>query len=357
VAIYHLTTKPLPRKSGRCAPAAAAYRCAAKVRDEITGQLFDYTRKRGVEHTEIVLSTKAAKQDIQWARDRQALWNAAERAEKRKDARTAREYEVALPHELKKAERIELARTFAAELANRYNVAVDFAVHKPHRDGNQKNFHAHLLATTREITPTGLGEKTSIELSNTKRVKLALDPTADEIKEVRARWADLTNKFLAARGHVARIDHRSLAEQGIDRTPTVHLGPTVSGMERKGIRTEVGERIREQRALDAEARLERAVEIGRLERESKQIQESILVLSTDIAGAKAVRAAEPTPEQTIARRQQTAAERWAAKYDTPIIGGDKPDAPGAAKGKDLAQDNTDDRSKGVEKTPDDDFDH
>jgi ATP-dependent exoDNAse (exonuclease V) alpha subunit len=324
VAIYHLTTKPLPRKSGRCAPAAAAYRCAAKVRDEITGELFDYTRKRGVEHTEIVLSTKAARQDIQWARDRQALWNAAERAEKRKDARTAREYEVALPHELKKAERIELARRFAAELADRYNVAVDFAVHKPHRDGNQKNFHAHLLATTREITPTGLGEKTSIELSNTKRIRLGLDPTADEIKEVRARWAELTNEFLAARGHDARIDHRSLADQGIDRTPTVHLGPTVSGMERKGIRTEVGDRIREQRALDAQARLERAAEIGRLDRESKQIQESILVLSTDISAAKAARDVTPEREKSISERQQTAAERWAAKYDTPTIGGGQP---------------------------------
>lgn len=70
-----------------------------------------------------------------WARDRQALWNAAEFAEKRRDSRVAREYEVAVPHEFTKAQRVELVREFSQDLANRYNVAVDFAIHKPHRAG------------------------------------------------------------------------------------------------------------------------------------------------------------------------------------------------------------------------------
>ena len=108
MAIYHLSVKPVSRGAGRSATAAAAYRAAERVEDHTTGQVFDYTRKCGFEHAEIVLPLDVAKRDINWARDRQQLWNAAELAEKRKDARIAREYEVALPEELTKAQRLEL---------------------------------------------------------------------------------------------------------------------------------------------------------------------------------------------------------------------------------------------------------
>ena len=89
---------------------------------------------------------------------REALWNAAERAENRSNSRVAREYELALPHELSKAQRLELVRGFATEIANRHGVAVDFAIHAPHREGDTRNHHAHVLATTRVIEPAGLGE-------------------------------------------------------------------------------------------------------------------------------------------------------------------------------------------------------
>ena len=174
MAIYHLTTKPVSRAAGRSATAAAAYRSGELVHDLTTDQVFDYTRKRGVEHSEIVLPTAAARADINWARDRQALWNAAESAEKRNDSRVAREYEVALPHELKPSQRVELVRAFAADLANRYGVAVDFSIHAPHRHGDERNHHAHILTTTRELTATGLGAKTSIEWSDTDRFKKGL---------------------------------------------------------------------------------------------------------------------------------------------------------------------------------------
>src|SRR5437868_11549864 len=97
VANYHLSVKPVKRSEGRSVTAAAAYRAADRIRDQQTGQVFDYTRKRGVEYTEIVLPTEAVRRDIQWARDRTTLWNAAEGAERRKDARVGREFEVALP--------------------------------------------------------------------------------------------------------------------------------------------------------------------------------------------------------------------------------------------------------------------
>ena len=157
MALYHLTTKPVSRAAGRSAPASAAYRAGEKLPEHSTGETWDYTRKQGVEHSEIVLPTEAAKRDINWARDREQLWNAAEGAEKRKDARVAREWEVALPHELSKTQRVELAKEFAGELANRYGCAVDVALHRPHRLGDERNYHAHLLATTRTIEAAGLG--------------------------------------------------------------------------------------------------------------------------------------------------------------------------------------------------------
>jgi hypothetical protein len=128
VAIYHLSVKLVTRGTGRSATAAIAYRAATRVPDERTGLVFDYSRKRGVEHTEIVLPARVA-ESAEWALDRARLWNAAETAENRKDARVAREYEVALPHELNAHQRRELVRGFARELAERHGCAVDVAIH------------------------------------------------------------------------------------------------------------------------------------------------------------------------------------------------------------------------------------
>jgi ATP-dependent exoDNAse (exonuclease V) alpha subunit len=296
MAIYHLSVKPISRAGGRSATAAAAYRSGGLVHDLTSDEVFDYTRKRGVEHSEIVLPTAAARADINWARDRQALWNAAEIAEVRKDARVAREYEIALPHELNRGQRVELVRAFAGELANRYGVAVDFSIHAPHRNGDERNHHAHIMTTTREVTATGLGPKAAIEWSDTDRRKKGLEPAKSEVKAIRERWAVLTNEHLLQRGLEVRVDHRSLQEQGIDREPQSHLGPAVSGMERRGMETEVGKRISWEMQAAAQARLERAAEIGKLAREREQLQLSSLDLSGDLKLAKEERARAAAPE-------------------------------------------------------------
>jgi len=99
-ALHPLTPGQIAKRSqaahGQFGP--AAYRAADTIHDLSTGEVFDYTRKRGVGHDEIVPPTEAARRDINWSRDRQALWNAAEAAENRSDSRVAREYELALPH-------------------------------------------------------------------------------------------------------------------------------------------------------------------------------------------------------------------------------------------------------------------
>ena len=314
MAIYHLSVKPVSRGGGRSATAASAYRAAELVRDHTTGQAFDYSRKRGVEHAEIVLPTAAAKRDINWARDREALWNAAERAENRSNSRVAREYELALPHELSKAQRLELVRSFAAEIANRHGVAVDFAIHAPHREGDRRNHHAHLLATTRVIEPAGLGEKATIEWSDTNRRKAKLEPAKKEIEAIRERWAQLANERLLEHGIEARIDHRSLAAQGLEREPTSHLGPAVSALERRGIETQVGQRLKREGLEAAQRRLERAAELGKIEREQRELMASILDVSGDVAAARRERDLTLTrsPARSLEELQKEGREKWLA---------------------------------------------
>ena len=303
MAIFHLSVKPVSRAGGRSATAASAYRAAELVHDHTTGQTFDYTRKRGVEHEQIVLPTSAA-----------------ERAENRSNSRVAREYEIALPHELSKEQRLELVRGFAGEIANRHGVAVDFAIHAPHREGDERNWHAHLLATTREITPTGLGEKVSIEWSDGNRRKAELGPAKEEIGAIRERWATLTNEKLHEHGHEIRIDHRSLEAQGIEREPTTHLGPAVSGMERRGIETEVGKRL-DREALEAgQERLEKAVALGKIEREELALTASIVDVSGNIEAAKRERERDlmlkhqvelaREPKLSIEELQRQGREKW-----------------------------------------------
>src|SRR5690606_38547407 len=120
--------KPISRGSGRSAVAAAAYRCGERLLNERDGRVHDFTRKQGIAHAEIVLPEGIS---ADWALDRSKLWNAAEAAEPRKDARVAREFEIALPHELNAEQRLKLTREFARELANRYGAAVDIAIHEP----------------------------------------------------------------------------------------------------------------------------------------------------------------------------------------------------------------------------------
>ena len=200
----------------------AAYRTGAAVADG-AGQVHDYTRKAGIAHTEIVLPDGVR---APWACDRMALWNQAEAAETRVNSRVAREWRVALPHELTAAERIELARDFAQVIVARYGVAADVAVHAPSRSGDQRNWHAHILCTTRQIGNEGFGAKALIEWSNTN-LKAAHQPYASlQIRELRMAWADCANARLAAGGHEAGIDHRSYAEQGIalEAGRSVHVG-------------------------------------------------------------------------------------------------------------------------------------
>ncbi len=224
MASYHLSVKSVSRATGRSAPAASAYRTATRIENERDGLVHDYTRRGGVEDAFLVVPEGAA-----WAQDRSALWNAAETAEKRKDAKVAREYELALPHELDPEQRRDLAQKFGRAVVDRFGVAADIAIHAPHPEGDQRNWHAHILTTTRVATAEGLGAKTR-ELD-------VIQTSGPAVEALRALWAVQVNQALERARVAERVDHRSLDRQGLgDLVPTQHLGPAASGMERRAAR-------------------------------------------------------------------------------------------------------------------------
>ena len=229
MAIYHQTTKMVKRSDGRNAVAAAAYRSGTSMYEEATGQTHDYAKKMGVEHSEIMAPVDAP----EWVFDRQLLWNQVEAAEHRKDAQVAREVEVGLPIELSKNEQIELLRDFVKrEFVSRGMVA-DFSLHLD----NPENPHAHILLTTRDLTPEGFGQKNR-----------GWNQTS-ELLGWRRGWAEVTNEHLAQAGLGVRIDHRSYKEQGIELSPGRKLGVGRERQEDERLPSFLADRIEEQRQI------------------------------------------------------------------------------------------------------------
>jgi hypothetical protein len=220
MAIFHLTAKVISRGKGQNVIASAAYRSGQRLIDEQTGEIKEYKARNERIQFEGVFAPKDAPD---WARDRQQLWNRVEAFEKRKDAQLAREIEIALPHELTDTQREWLVKDFVREQFTRKGYAVDVAIHAPDRDSDARNFHAHLLVTMRTLDADGFATKKD-RSQNGK----------GQLQEWREEWAKLANRHLERHGHDARIDHRSLAEQGETREPTIHVGYAGIEMEARG---------------------------------------------------------------------------------------------------------------------------
>jgi ATP-dependent exoDNAse (exonuclease V) alpha subunit len=266
MAVYFLNIKTFGRAGNSSAVSAAAYRAGERIHDERTGRTYDHSARQDVMHKEIILPSRLAGDDLRWAKDRSTLWNTAEHAETRANARVAREYLVALPAELAPEQQVFLTREFAHELSDRYGFAVDVSIHAP-RDypgSDPRNFHAHLLATTREAGLQGLGAKTTMEWNDHKRHAAGLGPGVGEFFHVRQRWAEVTNEALHQAHVPVRIDHRTLQAQGIDREPYPYIPRAAYEMERHGYRSFQAERIREEYQARVAAReRERVASISR----------------------------------------------------------------------------------------------
>jgi Ti-type conjugative transfer relaxase TraA len=249
VAIFHLHMATVSRATGRSAVAAAAYRAGVTLTNNRDGLTHDYQNRRGIEHAEIFLPGGI---DTAWARDRSALWNAAEKAEKRSDGRVAREVEVALPCELTALERLAAVRDLAQELADTFGVAVDAAIHAPLGASDVRNHHAHLLMTTRRISADGIGDKSSIERENKWLLAHNLPTAAMQLKGIRQVWEAICNRHLMAAGQDIRVDSRSHLDRGVEILPTMHVGVQATKLARSGLSMDRVRLAVEAAALNAE---------------------------------------------------------------------------------------------------------
>ena len=225
MAIYHLHVKVIGRKSGSSAVASAAYRSGSRLRDERLDRSHDFSAKRGVVHSEVMLPENAPEA---WS-DRERLWNDVEAFEVRKDAQLAREVEFAIPREMTQAQGIELARDFVqAEFVDRGMIA-DLNVHWDMAEDGMPKPHAHVMLTMRAVDENGFGQK----VRDWNRTEM--------VERWRERWAEIANERLAELDIDARIDHRSLEAQGIALEPQSQIGAPAKRIEDRGIEGEGNE--------------------------------------------------------------------------------------------------------------------
>lgn len=234
MAIYHFSVQVIGRKAGRSAVSAAAYRSASRLHDERLDRDHDFRSKAGVVHSEVMLPDGAPEA---W-RDRERLWNDVEAFELRKDAQLAREVEFAIPREMTKAEGIELARDFVqAEFVDQGMIA-DLNVHWDIGADGLPKPHAHVMLSMREIVERDDG---SVGFGDKVR---AWNDHAN-VERWRERWAAHVNQRLAELDIDARIDHRSLADQGIDLEPQSKIGGPAQRMVHQGLDADRAELHRE----------------------------------------------------------------------------------------------------------------
>lgn len=234
MAIYHLRVKYLKRSEGRSAVAAAAYRSGTRLEDERGGVIHDYTRKQNVEHQEVVLPDGAPAS----LADRGVLWNTIETGITHPRAQPAMECEAALPRELSKEDCVTLVRSFARDMWVSRGVAVDLAIHRTTAGDGGEHPHVHFLISTRRFEPSGTLGKVARDMQDNPQLvakvyALEKEGKLDEAlmleKDLnlgtwRAAWAEYTNRFLTDAGSRSRVDHRTLAAQGIAREATPYLG-------------------------------------------------------------------------------------------------------------------------------------
>lgn len=225
MAIFHMSAQTISRSKGHSSVAAAAYRHGEKMTDEHTGEIHDYSKKKGVSDGVVLIPDGADKRFLK----PEYLWNTIEKSEKRKDAQLAREFNIALPVEMTNEQKKALAIDFCNENFVKNGMIADIAFHKLDSD----NPHFHVMLTTRKLTPDGSGFGQKVREWNSK----------EQLEGWRKSWADTANEHMQRAGIDARIDHRSLKDQkaeldaipsptveqqaqaiSLDRPPTIHRG-------------------------------------------------------------------------------------------------------------------------------------
>ena len=277
------------RSSGHSATAAAAYRSGSEVTDERTGEIHDYSRKEGVEHSEIVLPAGSP----EWAMDREKLWNAVEAAEDRKNSTVSREFLISFPAELSGEGSLELrqrmAREYTRALVERHGFAAEFSMHEPTGKGDQRNYHCHVLTSTRRMEKNGFFHPSETFKSRPRKGEPKASGKCRELDdmknpvalvEAKALWSQIASRELekagfqdeARRWEHSHLTKREQGERALERgdisyyrecqgKPQISLGPAATALERAGIATRQGDINRERSAEAARAELDR-INIG-----------------------------------------------------------------------------------------------
>ncbi len=301
MALYHFSAGVVKRSAGRSAVAASAYRSGEQLLDERYGLSHDYTRKQGITHAEIMAPDNAP----EWMRDRAQLWNAVEKIETRKNAQLARDITLALPFELSDDQRRDLVRQFVAEQFVSRGMIADIAIHAPHRQGDDRNHHAHVMLTMRELTGDGFHDKKATPEARRWNERATLEAW-------RAEWAAIQNREFERLGIEAKVDHRSLDAQGIDREPQQHEGVVVTNMKRRGEQRDVAQE-NERRAAANDNRADLHAELLRVRAELERVRREQAALVVE-------KSVELSSEQTFStleleRRQDTEKAMLADQLD------------------------------------------
>lgn len=231
MAIYHFSVKAISRSDGRSVVACAAYRSGEKLVCNYYGKEQDYTRKTGVEHTQIYAPENTRTELL----DRQTLWNVVEKVENRKDSNLAREFEIAFPQELNAEQRKEMLNELCLGLVKKHGVIVDAAIHAPHTSSgsDERNYHAHIMFTGRQI---------DLETGNFAKKRnrdFNKENSSETVRWWREKFAKIANKHLELAGYAPTLDHRSYADQGNKLEATIHEGNKVTQLRRRGLETEI----------------------------------------------------------------------------------------------------------------------
>ncbi len=240
----------MSRSDGKSAVASSAYQSCSKLFSEYDGKTKNYTYKwHELFHQEIMLPSNAPPEYA----DRQTLWNAVEAVEKNWNSQLARRFRMALPREVPSDQYVEMVRKYCQEQFVSKGMICDFAIH----DKGDGNPHVHFLLTLRSMDEQGRWcpkcRKEYILDEEGKRIRLPSGEWKSRRVDFndwnnkanceiwRRGWETIQNEYLEKNNRPERVDLRSYTRQGVDQIPTVHMGPAVAAMERKGIRTDIGD--------------------------------------------------------------------------------------------------------------------
>ena len=243
------------RSNGQSAVAGSAYQSGERLRSERDNKVKDYSRKKGIYYTQVMLPANAPPEYA----DRETLWNSVEKIEGQWNSQLARRIVAALPREIPRYQLPELVQEYCRENFVEKGMCVDFAIHDPAPPGH--NPHVHIMLTLRAMDENGKWLPKAHKVydldENGSRIRLPSgswkshkENTVDwneqyHAEEWRHSWEVYQNRYLERNHRTERVDMRSFERQGLETAPTVHMGPAASAMERKGIRTDVGDLNRE----------------------------------------------------------------------------------------------------------------